>query len=134
MMPNRKTTRIGRTSANSVIVWPCSLLLSNLFFMSAPIAFPGALAARGGLPGLWPSCLRQQPRHVEQSVSQLACQAGIDEKDGHPADRAQRERVFVGRLSVFELQAVFQLEDQLLENHPSLTSLSALVSVAFSSV
>src|SRR5438132_12790340 len=105
--------------------------MSNLFFTSAPIAFPGALAARGGLPGLWPSYLRQQPRHVDQSVSQLARQARVDEKDGHPADRAQRECVLVSRPSVFELQAVFQLDDQLLEIHPSLTSLSALVSVRF---
>src|SRR5438876_8506295 len=103
MIPNRKTTRMGRTSANSVIVCPCSFLISNLFFTSAPSWFPGALAARRGLQALWPSCLRQQPRHVDQSVSHLACEARVDEEDGHPAERAQRDCVLVRRLCSFEL-------------------------------
>src|SRR6266581_7413163 len=51
MSPNRSTTMIGRTRANSVIVCPCSLVVLSLLLKSAPSWFPGALAARGGLPG-----------------------------------------------------------------------------------
>src|SRR5712691_11838968 len=51
MIPKRSTTRFGSTSANSVIVCPCSLLMFVLFLNVGSHLLPGALAARGGLPG-----------------------------------------------------------------------------------
>src|SRR5687768_3868928 len=47
MTPNRSISRIGRTRANSTIVWPFSLLLRNLL-ITALVAFQLLFMGEGG--------------------------------------------------------------------------------------
>src|SRR5947207_138081 len=102
MIPNSRTTKIGRTMANSVIVCPFSFLIFSRFISGSRFEVRGAPAARGGPPRGWPSCLRQQPRHVGDSTCDCVTESCEEEKRARHEDR-EDEGVLRHRLTRFGL-------------------------------
>src|SRR6266568_6411116 len=97
MIPNSSVIRIGRTTVNSAIVWPCSLLMFGVLLISRSWWYRGALAARRG-PHRWPSCLRQQPHHVADCVFHSTRKAG-EQREGGQADHREGDCVLRHRLA-----------------------------------
>src|SRR5215212_7425712 len=94
-------TRIGRTSASSVIVWARSSF--NLFVVcgtSSPCSkICGALAVRGRGPRLLPGGLKEQPRQSCQCCHSAARHLGEGE-NRCPADHREDHRVVRLRLGM----------------------------------
>src|ERR671922_438302 len=119
MIPNRSTTKIGATRANSVIVWPRSFFTCTRCGIcdSTLGKVRGALAA-GGEPRYCVSCVlrRDDARHV---LERGADTVGEESQRPHDedGDHCQDDAVFGHRLPLLHVEACAEVMDQIRERH-----------------
>src|SRR6266851_542607 len=109
MIPNSSTTRIGSTTANSTIVWPCSSPILFLFVVIL-VSFFGRFGwgAHGGPTRFQP--LRQVTGDLRDQCGDAVAEPADDE---HGAGRDQREHdcVLGHGLALVAAKKVFRAAD-----------------------